>query len=249
MTKPGAVRLYRQVSVSYLMLSDLLETELRDATPGDLVPSEHQLARRHGVSRLTARAALQEMERRNLVRRIQGRGTFVARRIDYRITPDLPASFTEIVRQSGVEPTTTNDRVFSRAASAAERIALELPRGARVVEVRRRRWIDGELVGTAASVLPADLVPGLAGRLGKKGSVYNTLVKEYDLQPVRTWSRVEIEVATTEVAERLELRGRPHVIRFQGRLESDRTGRPIEMGDSWLRADIFNVVMEIGRFK
>jgi len=48
--------------VSYLVLSDELEAELASAKPGDPVVSETELARQRRVSRLTARAALQELE-------------------------------------------------------------------------------------------------------------------------------------------------------------------------------------------
>src|SRR5215469_15548454 len=112
---------------SYLAVSDELEQQLHGAAPGDPVASETELARRYGVSRLTARAALQELERRHLVRRVQGRGTFVLRRIDYRIAPDGPASFTDILAAAGVDASTTNEGISTRVGTVAERSALALP--------------------------------------------------------------------------------------------------------------------------
>src|SRR6202020_1732932 len=46
--------------------------------PGDLVDSERELARIHGVSLMTARHALTGLEREGLVVRRRGAGTFVA---------------------------------------------------------------------------------------------------------------------------------------------------------------------------
>ena len=46
--------------------------------PGDLVDSERELARIHGVSLMTARHALIALEREGLVVRRRGAGTFVA---------------------------------------------------------------------------------------------------------------------------------------------------------------------------
>src|ERR1700687_5057985 len=46
--------------------------------PGDLVPSERELARVHDVSLMTARHALASLEREGLVERRRGVGTFVA---------------------------------------------------------------------------------------------------------------------------------------------------------------------------
>ena len=46
--------------------------------PGDLVDSERELAKIHGVSLMTARHALTALEREGLVVRRRGAGTFVA---------------------------------------------------------------------------------------------------------------------------------------------------------------------------
>src|SRR5438445_5932784 len=52
--------------------------ELGQLKPGDLVDSERELARIHGVSLMTARHALIALEREGLVVRRRGAGTFVA---------------------------------------------------------------------------------------------------------------------------------------------------------------------------
>src|SRR5881409_4311297 len=46
--------------------------------PGDIVDSERELARIHGVSLMTARHALAALEREGMVVRRRGAGTFVA---------------------------------------------------------------------------------------------------------------------------------------------------------------------------
>ena len=242
-------RPYIDCVMSYLSLSQRLEEQLAKASPGDPVPSENELARHHKVHRLTARAALQELERRHLVRRVQGRGTFVARRLDYRISTEGPASFTEIVRSAGGNPSTTTDQVLVRPPTRAERRSLALAPRAHVVELRRTRWLDYEPVGVGISVLPAALVPGLPEKLGPDGSLYRALVEEYDLQPRRAWYRCEVSAAPEEVAVQLNLRGRPDLYHNCGRLESERLRVPIELQDGWLRTDVFNVVIEVGDFR
>jgi GntR family histidine utilization transcriptional repressor len=46
--------------------------------PGDRVPSESALMRRHGVSRMTVNRALRELVAEGLIRRVKGSGSFVA---------------------------------------------------------------------------------------------------------------------------------------------------------------------------
>jgi GntR family transcriptional regulator len=250
-TTPGEmwVVCLNHVVVSYLTLSDELEAELASATPGDLVSSEMELARRYRVSRLTARAALKELERRHVVRRMQGRGTFVLRRLDYRITSAGPLSFTEIVTQAGGKPSTTVEHVEERVATAPERRTLGLPARAKVVELFRRRWLEGEPVSVDTSVMPLELVPGIRDRLADDTSLYRLLVDVYDLRPRRAWYRGAVVSASAEVARLLDLRSRTDLHYSESRLESDRLERPIEMNKAWLRTDLFNVVVEVGAFR
>ena len=65
-------------------LSDRLATLLSDQIssgslrPGDRLPTEQQLALRHGVSRTVVREAVHQLESRRMVRARQGAGVFVA---------------------------------------------------------------------------------------------------------------------------------------------------------------------------
>ncbi|MCQ8187078.1 GntR family transcriptional regulator [Streptomyces rugosispiralis] len=72
----------------YLEIAERLSAELAECAHGTRVAGEAEIARRFGVGRAAARAAVQELERRFVVRRTQGAGTFVNRRIDYVISPE-----------------------------------------------------------------------------------------------------------------------------------------------------------------
>lgn len=243
---PVATVQRRPAPATYLALADEVERDVAQLPAGTPVPSEHELAGRHGVSRLTARAVLQELERRWVVRRVQGRGTFVAHRIEYRIGPDIPASWTETVRRAGAEPSSTTERVATVRATGWVRRELALPVRATVVHLVRRRTVDGEPATWAESWLPADLVPGLAERLPAEGSLHHVLDEVYGLEPARAWYRAELDVAPDDVAVRLGLRARPLALVLQGRVDSRRLGRPVELTRSWARADLFRIVFEMG---
>jgi len=92
-TAPAFQPLYRQIKT--LITQSLVSGEWR---PGDLIPSEIELASRFSVSQGTVRKAIGELAEQNLLVRQQGRGTFVASHSEerskfpyLRITPDRGA--------------------------------------------------------------------------------------------------------------------------------------------------------------
>ncbi len=231
----------------YLRVADVLQGEFVRRKPGALLPSENELARTYGVSRLTARAALEELERRYLVRRSQGRRAFVARRIDYTIGPGVPPSWSETVRRGGAEPRSETMTLQHRRSSDRVRTQLRLPPGGTALFLARRRFVDDELAAYAETWLAGDLVPDLSATLTAQGSLYAAFAAAYALRPVRAASRAELVIAPASVARKLEVDGRPMLFRLDGQTDSGRERRPIEMTTSWLRADVFRVVFALER--
>jgi GntR family transcriptional regulator len=71
----------------YYQLQEVLKEQIESGlwSPGDALPSEPELARRFGVSRVVVRQALAILEDDRQVTRVRGRGTFVAQpKLDYR---------------------------------------------------------------------------------------------------------------------------------------------------------------------
>lgn len=92
----------------YDQLVDILTEKIENEySPGDLMPSERELAERYGLSRTTVRLALQELEQLGLVVRQHGRGTFVADRSAQTTNLMHSYSFSEQMRELGRVPTTT----------------------------------------------------------------------------------------------------------------------------------------------
>ena len=62
----------------YPIIKQTLKSRLLTGTyrPGQAIPSETQLAKEFVVSRMTARRALDELEREGLIYRVQGSGSF-----------------------------------------------------------------------------------------------------------------------------------------------------------------------------
>jgi GntR family transcriptional regulator len=211
-------------------------------TPGDRLPTEHDLAAWLGVSRMTLRHALSELAQRGLVTRAVGRGggTFVA---EPKLEQDLTtlAGFSEQLRRHGK---VAGARVLAAAriaASPAAAAALELPEGDPVHDVRRIRLADGRPIVIEHSQFPAGLFPDLLDcRLD--GSLYDLLADNYGLRPHRARESLEPVVAGVREAEALEVsEGAP--LMLVERTAYSATGQPLEYARDLFRGDRTKVVV------
>jgi GntR family transcriptional regulator len=211
-------------------------------SPGDRLPTEHDLAAWLGVSRMTLRHALSELAQRGLVIRTVGRGggTFVG---EAKLEQDLTtlAGFSEQLRRHGK---VAGARVLGAAeipASAAAAAALGIPEGGPVVEVRRIRLADGRPMVIEHSLFPAALCPGmLECRLD--GSLYELLEEKYGLRPHRARESLEPVVAGVREAEALDLEeGTP--LMLVERTAYARSGQPVEFARDLFRGDRTRVVV------
>ncbi|MFD7131295.1 GntR family transcriptional regulator [Streptomyces sp. NPDC059894] len=64
----------------YMDVLDALLKEIEGKAPGEPIPSEAELCRRHGVARETARRAVRILRERGLIETRWGKGSVVAER-------------------------------------------------------------------------------------------------------------------------------------------------------------------------
>lgn len=149
---------------AYVIIERELRKLIAKAQPGDPLPSDAELCRRFGVSRMTARQAVQRLSADGLLYRVSGRGTFVAQAPVHRRINTL-LSFSEEMRRRGLKPSSRLLEAGVRTGVDEEVLALRLPVGSSVVAIRRLRLADGvpmaveqvRLPAVCAGVLEADL--------------------------------------------------------------------------------------------
>ncbi len=154
---------------------------------GAQLPTEPKLASEAGVSLVTARRALQELAAQGVIRREQGRGTFVAR-------PRVRAETTRVggLRHSLHLDAQSNLRTrtlscFSRRANEAERAALGIADGVAVWEISRLRLLNRRPVIWEVSTIPKLLAPDLGDYFASRDerSLYDLLEEVYELKEAR----------------------------------------------------------------
>ena len=233
----------------YLALADNLEASIRDLVPGARLPSEHQLCSAHGVSRVTARSALQELERRHLVRRTRGSGTYAALRIPYPIRPGTTPSWSAIVLGAGHTPAYHAVEVSIQPATDQTARALTIRSGTPVVRLERIGTVDGQPAAlhvmhftTAAIATDLDTTRAL---LEQYRSTTALLANEFGITIERAATRADLRPIGSQQAEPLDLVGRPMAWRTETVNRSTVDHRPVEHSEAWLRADSFQVYMEL----
>mgnify|MGYP001816330562 CR=1 FL=1 len=218
----------------YIELADRLEERWSALAPGTLVESEHQLAAEFGVNRLTAREAVREMERRMAVRRVMGRGTFTAFRVDYRIRLGEVASFHRTVAEVGHEPSVevTRRRWLGRAAT-------------RRLVIDRIGLVDGFVATAVTETFPSEVGQLVGDAVGAGGSVHEALEAAGHV-PRRRSVLVAMEIPEPPLAEALGYGPAvPPTWRVQSVTVDRESGAEIHRSDSWMRTDMFAVAVEL----
>src|SRR5207302_6705381 len=134
-------------------------------------PSDAQLCEEFGVSRMTARGAVQRLVHEGLVYRVPGRGTFVAPARANR-TAGRIMSFSDEMRRRGRTPASRVVQKRRRAATDAEQQRLGIDE---VIVLRRVRLADGEPVALETAVFPAEKVEPVLDGLLHDGSLLTAL--------------------------------------------------------------------------
>jgi GntR family transcriptional regulator len=227
----------RSPEARYQEIERWLRRRVLRSAPGDSLPSEVELAARFGVSRMTARQAVQNLAAEGLVQRRRGAGTFVAPRPIHRHEGSL-MSFTEDMRRRGMKASSRLLEAGLRAASTADLDALRLPDGARVVAISRLRLADGAPMAIEHAALPAEFAGVLADDL-EAGSLHESMIARGRVPAIsRSWIRARI--ATTAESRLLEIRARSALL-VERRIIYDTDGLPLEHTETMYNADNYAI--------
>src|SRR5919201_316295 len=146
---------------------------------GAAIPSERRLSTDLGVSRLTLRAALDELVREGYLVRKHGSGTFVGQpKIAQQLTL---TSFSEDMRRRGMVPDSRTIGLENVHAGPQVGRALHVSPDARVYRIRRLRLADNLPMALETLHVPGSLVPGLTAAQLEHGSWYELLEDRYNI--------------------------------------------------------------------
>jgi GntR family transcriptional regulator len=210
---------------------------------GTAIPSERQLSADLGVSRLTLRAALDDLAREGYVVRRRGSGTYVQQP---KIAQELTmTSFSEDMRRRGMTPGSKTLSMETQLAGARLGRLLHLSPGEAILVVKRLRRADGETMAIETLHLPQQLVPGLEAK-DLSGSFYELYRDRYGIAIVSGTQAIEPTVTNEEESKALGVPLHSPAFLFE-RTSRDAAGRTLEFVQSVYRGDRYRIVTELSR--
>jgi GntR family transcriptional regulator len=211
-----------------------------DWRANEALPSERTLSEMLGISRVTARKAIDMLCERGMLTRRRGSGTYITPKLEQPLS--RLTSFSEELSQRGFK---AGSRWLEREvgmATPVELLALGLSPSVPVVRLKRLRTADDVVMAIETSAIPAIHLPdpyavtdSLYGYLEARGAV-----------PVRALQHIRAVNASAEQARLAgieEGRAMLHITRVSY-LES---GAPVELTHSFCRSDYYEFIAEVRR--
>jgi len=190
--------LYQQIKA--LITQSLQSGEWK---PGELIPSEVELAARFKVSQGTVRKAIDELSAENLVVRRQGKGTFVATHDEER----AHFRFLRLMPDVGDAHHPDNKVIEVKRLRAAADVArlLDIKSGDSVIFIKRVQSFDGVPTILEELWLPGHIFKGLTAErlIEYKGPMYGLFESEFGTHMIRAQEKLRAVSADDVVAELL----------------------------------------------
>lgn len=233
----------RAATPAYLVIEQELRRLIAAAQPGDPLPSDAELCQRFGVSRMTARQAVQRLAAEGLLYRVSGRGTFVAQERAHRRMNTL-VSFTEEMAQRGFTARSLILESGVRVGTDDETLALQLPPASKVAVLRRLRIADDVPMAVEHVRLPAVCVSVLDEDLAT-GSLFAAL-ERIGRVPTRAVGSLTATGAGAGDAELLDIAPGTALL-VERRTILDQRGTPVEYTESRYVGERYRFEIELVR--
>ncbi|MCU0913135.1 MAG: GntR family transcriptional regulator [Planctomycetes bacterium] len=236
--RDGRLPLYRQV---YEILHKKIL--LKEWKPGDRLPTESELMRDYGVSRITVRTVLDMLVQEGLIYRQAGRGTFVAHAtLEQGLSQII--SFTEDMQRRGF---TVSTRVlFSGVVPATAHIAerLRIEPGEELAHLERLRLADGEPMCIEHSYFVHRHCPGILEHDFSTRSLREVKIRQYGIRWTHAKQTIQAINAPEEVAHLLGI-SRGGALLFFERVSFSQDSIPMEFLQAYYRADRYVLYNEL----
>ncbi|MCM3790296.1 UTRA domain-containing protein [Domibacillus indicus] len=171
---------------------------------GSQLPTEAELCELHGVSRITIRRAIAELEEEGIVQKQHGIGTFVKSAGKIKRELVSVGGFSEFLVQSGKQPKTKilSTAVVTIADVNIDSLHVELEEP--ILEINRLHLIDDEPIHLESSYYSLKKFPDLDKHLEESSSIYSIIKNRYKVDLVKNQKTLNVINPTMEQAALLK---------------------------------------------
>ncbi len=241
LSKNSAIPLYYQLKMWLLE-----QIDAGQFTPGEQIPTEHELCHQFDLSRGTVRQALKELIDEGRLYPVRGRGTFIAEPPNETWSFATTASISEALDHKGIPYETPVLEVSSKKADALVASNLLIEPEQPVVFIKRLRIVEGRPLVIYELYLPESIAAPLHKIDLTNCAFYRTLEEHCGVRVVAMDRTIGVRLATEEEAHLLDVPPGSAVQVFE-ELAYDRAGKPVEFSYSVFRGDRSHLQLRITR--
>lgn len=217
----------------YLQLMAELRNQIENGyyAAGDKIPTEIDLERIYGVSRITIRKTVKELCNLGYLEKHQGKGTFVkAPKLHRKIEMRKSQSFSQTCTGENVEPSSKVLASDILPAEKGKREFLHLEEGEQVLYIKRLLSADKVPIIQEELYLPEKLFSGFQVSQLENGSLFETIMEKLNLkEPPVGVSKIEAVNASIDLGQVLMINPGDAVLRMTT-YWSDTEGNPLYIG-------------------
>jgi GntR family transcriptional regulator len=243
LTREFGLPLYQQI---HHLLRHRIATG--EYAPSSKIPSESELCRELGVSRVTVREALRELVRADMLVKMHGKGAFVAADTPRRLQTVKYAGFLEDLQERVLKLTVTDVEMKPLAAAPDIAALLGLEPGTELTRIRRLRHIDDQPFSFTVNYLPVDIGKRIRAKDLYSIPLLKILQTDLRIPIVRAQETIDAVPADPEVAQRLGISVLYPVMHMR-RVMFTTADRPFEVVETFYRADKYHYSVNLVRVK
>jgi GntR family transcriptional regulator len=243
-----AQKIKTEIDHPFQRLQSELTTLITSAQPGDKLPSEPELAKQLRVSRATLREAMRSFEGQGLIRRRQGKGTFVVSHTKIIETGlEVLESIETQAKRIHLDVSMGNLKITKVQIDAEQADELRVPEGTDAVIVSRVILAENRPVAYLIDLLPESMLMLDDLQEGFTGSVLDRLLQRGTPSLANSLSEIQAVAAPSDIARALQIQRGDVLLKFFSRL-MDTSGHVVDFSESYFLPGYFHfhVVRRVG---
>lgn len=231
----------------YTQVKEILRERILDGTykAHAQLPAESEMSRIFGVSRITVRQALNDLQKEGIIFKIPGKGTFVSKPKAFQQLTQLEG-FSEAMSRMGYEiyNRVTSFKTISASQHLAQQLRVDI--GAPLTEIKRIRHLNREPLSLEITYLPE----AVGARLQKEDlasrDIFLILENDYGIALGHADLQLDAMLADDTLSHALLVEPGTALLRME-RLTHTAAGLPLDYEYLYFRGDAFRYRLQISR--